>query len=139
VGVPPWTRYGVFPVDAPRAARVGAVSFVQRFGSALNVHTHLHCSVTDGGFALHPAVFIEAADRPGLEPLLRYCAGPVFASKRLCWSGSDQPVRYSLTKPLPTGQTKLTLTCSSRAARRRCWSSRTDIVVPLEQWRRRSA
>jgi len=41
--------------DAPRVARFGAVSFVQRFGSALNAHTHLHCCVTDGVFSLEPA------------------------------------------------------------------------------------
>jgi len=27
---------------------------VQRFGSALNAHTHLHCCVTDGVFSLDP-------------------------------------------------------------------------------------
>ena len=63
-----------------------------------------------GGFSSHAAVFIKAADQPGLERLLRYCARPAFASERFCWGGSDQPVRYSLTKPLPTGQTELTLT-----------------------------
>ena len=142
---------------------------MQRFGSALNAHTHLHCSVTDGmfnlaadgtlrfhptadftetvvsavqrrirsrvlrlavrqgaltlgvavdlarwghggGFSLHAAVRLEAEDRAGLERLLRYCARPAFASERLCWDGSDQPVRYSLPKPLPTGQTELSLT-----------------------------
>jgi hypothetical protein len=36
---------------------------------------------------------IEAADRPGLERLLRYCARPAFASERLSWDGSDQPAR----------------------------------------------
>jgi hypothetical protein len=36
---------------APREARFGAVSFPQRFGSALNAHTHLHCCVTDGVFS----------------------------------------------------------------------------------------
>jgi hypothetical protein len=154
---------------APRDSRFGAVSFVQRFGSALNAHTHLHCCVTDGvfsvdaagslrfhpavdldaaavsavqrrirtrvlriavrqdtltpdvasdlarwghggGFSLHAAVRLEAEDRAGLERLLRYCARPAFASERLSWDGSDQPVRYSLTRPLPTGQTELTLT-----------------------------
>ena len=34
-------------------ARFGAVSFVQRFGSALNAH--LYCCVTDGVFSLDPA------------------------------------------------------------------------------------
>jgi len=52
---------------------------------------------------------IEAADRAGLERLLRYCARPAFASERLCWDGSDQPARYTLPKPLPSGQTELTL------------------------------
>jgi hypothetical protein len=65
-----------------------------------------HC----GGFSLPAAVLIEAADRPGLERLLRYCARPAFVSERLSWDGSDQPVRDRLTKPLPTGQTELTLT-----------------------------
>jgi hypothetical protein len=142
---------------------------VQRFGAALNAHTHLHCCVTDGvfslaadgtlhfhpavdldaaavsavqrrirarvlriavrhgaltaevaadlgrrdhggGFPLHAAVRLEAADRAGRERLLRYCARPAFASERLCWDGADQPVRYRLPKPLPTGQTELSLT-----------------------------
>ena len=63
-----------------------------------------------GGFSLHAAVRIDAEDRAGLERLLRYCARPAFASERLSWDGSDQPVRYSLPKPLPTGQTELALT-----------------------------
>jgi hypothetical protein len=63
-----------------------------------------------GGFSLHASVLIEAANRAGLERLLRYCARPAFASERLTWGGSDQPVRYRLRKPLPTGQTELTLT-----------------------------
>jgi hypothetical protein len=32
--------------------RLGAVSFVQRFGSALNAHLHFHCCVIDGVFAV---------------------------------------------------------------------------------------
>jgi hypothetical protein len=31
--------------------RLGAVSFVQRFGSALNAHVHFHCCIIDGVFA----------------------------------------------------------------------------------------
>jgi hypothetical protein len=31
--------------------QLGAVSFVQRFGSALNAHVHFHCCVIDGVFA----------------------------------------------------------------------------------------
>ena len=36
-----------------------------------------------GGFSLDAAVRIEAADRAGLERLLRYCARPPFALERL--------------------------------------------------------
>lgn len=36
---------------APVIARIGAVSFLQRFGSALNEHWHFHCCVSDGVFA----------------------------------------------------------------------------------------
>jgi len=124
------------------AARIGAVDFIHRFGSALNPHLHLHCVVVDGvfastptgdvvfhaatgldapaiaaaqakvrqrllchfvrrgllesdaahamqawphggGFSVNAAVRIEAADRPGLERLLRYCARQPFALERL--------------------------------------------------------
>ena len=44
--------------------RLGAVSFVQRFGSALNAHVHLHCCVIDGVFAVgqgEQVQFCEAA------------------------------------------------------------------------------
>ena len=33
------------------SGRLGAVSFVQCFGSALNAHVHFHCCVIDGVFA----------------------------------------------------------------------------------------
>jgi hypothetical protein len=48
----------------PRAIRprLGGVSFLHRFGSALNHHVHLHACVTDG-------VFMPAADGAG-------CAAP---------------------------------------------------------------
>ena len=62
-----------------------------------------------GGFSVHAAVRIEAEDCAGLERLLRYCARPAFASERLAWDGPERPVRYTLSKPLPTGQTELTL------------------------------
>ncbi|MEI6258277.1 MAG: transposase, partial [Planctomycetota bacterium] len=47
-------------VNTPTAAcpRLGAVSFLHRFGSALNHHVHLHACVTDG-------VFRPAADQAG--------------------------------------------------------------------------
>ncbi len=36
---------------APRNARIGAVSFIQRFGGGLNEHLHYHSAVTDGVFS----------------------------------------------------------------------------------------
>jgi hypothetical protein len=35
--------------------RLGAVTFLHRFGSGLNRHAHLHTAVTDGVFLLGPA------------------------------------------------------------------------------------
>jgi Putative transposase len=32
------------------AARLGAVVFIHRFGSALNAHLHFHCCIVDGVF-----------------------------------------------------------------------------------------
>jgi hypothetical protein len=52
--------------------RLGAVSFLHRFGSAINHHVHLHACATDGGFvptgdgppAFLPAQLITQADQP---------------------------------------------------------------------------
>jgi hypothetical protein len=48
--------------DIPTAtrSRLGAVSFLHRFGSTLNHHLHLHAWVTDG-------VFVPAADQAGCD------------------------------------------------------------------------
>ena len=49
--------------DAPKQAHTGGVSFIHRFGSSLNPHTHFHCAVIDGVFAPGPddtAQFFEA-------------------------------------------------------------------------------
>jgi hypothetical protein len=40
--------------------RLGGISFLHRFGSALNHHVHLHACVTDG-------VFVPAADQAGCD------------------------------------------------------------------------
>jgi hypothetical protein len=49
---------GTPDADMPKAARprLGGISFLHRFGSALNHHVHLHACVTDG-------VFVPAADQ----------------------------------------------------------------------------
>jgi len=55
---------GTPDADMPRAARprLGAVSFLHRFGSALNHHVHLHACVTDGVF--RPAAADAGCDAP---------------------------------------------------------------------------
>ena len=50
-------------------ARLGAVAFIQRFGSSLNEHLHFHCCIMDGVFdstiAAHgTAVFHQASTLP---------------------------------------------------------------------------
>ena len=53
---------GAPDAETPRASRprLGGVSFLHRFGSALNHHVHLHGCVTDG-------VFVPAADHAGCD------------------------------------------------------------------------
>jgi hypothetical protein len=81
---------------------------VQRFGSALNAHTHLHCCVADRVFSLdaagtlrfHPAADLDDAALRAVQRRIRirvlriavhYCARLVFASERLFWEGHDRP------------------------------------------------
>jgi len=58
--------------NTPASARprLGGISFLHRFGSALNHHVHLHACVTDG-------VFVPAADQAGCD------APPAFLPVRL--------------------------------------------------------
>ena len=66
-------HYGSVTNDADALSvtrpRLGAVSFLHRFGSALNHHVHLHACVTDG-------VFVPAAAEAGCD------APPVFIPAR---------------------------------------------------------
>jgi hypothetical protein len=66
----------------PRDARLGAVSFLHRFGSALNPHPHFHLAVTDGLFArehggegapleFRPAIGLDAERARALTPILQ--------------------------------------------------------------------
>ena len=48
--------------------RLGAVSFVQRFGSTLNAHVHLHCCVIDGVFVAGADGQVQFAEAPALTP-----------------------------------------------------------------------
>ena len=61
--------------DAPAGARLGAVSSMHRFGSALNANLHFHCCVIDGVFSavaeeirFHSAFLTDAAILASLLP-----------------------------------------------------------------------
>ena len=63
-------------VNTPTAAcpRLGGISFLHRFGSALNHHVHLHACVTDGVFV--PAATATACDTPpAFIPARPICPG----------------------------------------------------------------
>ena len=56
----------MYSPDAPDHARLGAVTFVHRFGSTLNGIIHFHCCVIDGVFSAEDETlrFDEAAITP---------------------------------------------------------------------------
>jgi Putative transposase len=61
-----------------------------------------------GGFSVDASVRIEAADRLGLERLLRYCARPAFALERLREIDAERLV-YESVKPGAGGSVTLML------------------------------
>ncbi len=96
-------------IDAPAIAAVQAKvrrgllqSFVRRglleSDDAHNMAQWAH----DGGFSVDAEVRIEAADRPGRERLLRYCARPPFALERLQQRDAEH-LLYQASKPGPGG------------------------------------
>ena len=65
--------------QAPVGARIGAVSFIHRFGAALNPHIHFHCCVIDG-------TFTASTNRLRFHPFIHMdvmYAG--FAGAKTCW------------------------------------------------------
>jgi len=80
-------------------ARLGAVAFIHRFGSALNPHLH----------SVDASVRIEANDHAGRERLLRYCTRPPFALDRLRALDPER-LLYDGAKPGPGGSGPLRLT-----------------------------
>lgn len=66
----------------PTDARLGAVSFLHRFGSGLNPHPHFHLAIADGLFVredgedggslhFHPAVGLDAERARALTPIVQ--------------------------------------------------------------------
>ena len=126
--------------NTPASARprLGGISFIHRFGSALNRHVHLHACVTDGVFrpavaeagcdappAFLPARPITQADLAALGVWLVF-----YQEKCLTPSGQKRPLRAALgTKP-PTGSGPATVgsprgrepTVSSSSRRLSSWT-----------------
>jgi hypothetical protein len=81
----------VTPASATRDARLGAVSFLHRFGSALNPHFHFHVVVLDGVFSegddgsvtFHEAPHLSADDVLRLERALQRRVLRLFQRRRL--------------------------------------------------------
>ena len=64
------TLRGTSP-GAPRDAKLGAISFLHRFGSSLNTHFHYHCVILDGAFSDGPGGDARFKDhRAVLSPIL---------------------------------------------------------------------
>lgn len=111
-----------------RHVRLGADSFLHRFGSSLNAHFHSHGlldeEVTEdmltwqatGGLNIDSSVRIEGQDRQGIERLARYCARPPFALEQLHPPDGQPSLQspngrliYRLPGPTPDGRTLLVL------------------------------
>jgi hypothetical protein len=63
---------------APTEARFGAVTFVHRFGSALNANLHFHCAIIDGVFSaagegvrFHEAMVLTEEDIADVQRAVR--------------------------------------------------------------------
>ena len=62
------SKRGCANAAAALAAGWARLSFVQRFGSALNAHVHFHCCVIDGVFALGEDGQVHFAEAAALSP-----------------------------------------------------------------------
>ena len=102
-------------------AKTGAVTLIQRFGSALNLNIHFHmlqgrkvltlqtlpdCESDSpfasmvgevAGFSLHAGVASKANERAKLERLCRYITRPAVSAKRLSMTRNGR-VRYELNQ-----------------------------------------
>ena len=77
-----------------RGGLCGAVTFIQRFGSALNLTPHFHSLVLDGvypGPAYRPGPFLPLAP-PETEDVARVMAGTARRVMRLLETRGDDPI-----------------------------------------------
>ena len=94
-----------------RGGRLGAVSFMQRFGAALNAHVHVHCCVIDGVFT---------AGERGAGPLRRGRCADTRGPRRGAAAGAHSCI--ALVRPRRTSR-------PSRCARHGRLAPRRGLVV----------
>lgn len=87
-------------LNAPDPARLGAVTFVHRFGSALNGNIHFHCCVIDGVFSaegealrFHPATVTGGAIAKGAGRGQGTNSGPIQTAQTACARGCGRDAR----------------------------------------------
>gem|GEM_PF-2666772 len=81
------------------------MSFLQRFGSALNEHWHYHCCVSDGGFVAadgQNVAFVSAAvDADGVASAVQCCLSWAYRCK--VWTMNPSPPNETMMSASVTG------------------------------------
>jgi hypothetical protein len=107
--------------------RLGAVSFVQRFGSALNAHVHFHCCVIDGVFAVGEGEQVQFCEAGAPTP--EELAAVQQQVRGACCAGSPapalstQPMRATWPAGTTAGASRWMPRCASRAPTAPGWSA----------------
>jgi hypothetical protein len=94
---------------APADAQLGAVSFLHRFGSALNPHFHFHVVILDGVFSeggdgsvtFHEATHLTADDVLRLERTLQRRVLRLFQRRGLSTTSPSMPIPASTSTRRP--------------------------------------
>jgi hypothetical protein len=101
------------------SGRVGAVSFVQRFGSALNAHVHFHCCVIDGVFAVGEDGQVHFAGAAALTSEHLAAVQQQVRARVLRGSPapdlSNQPMRATWPAGITAGASRWVPRCASKA------------------------
>jgi hypothetical protein len=118
--------------------QAGSITFVQRFGSSLNLNLHYHFIVLEGvcgpryasvhGFSLHANTQIPAHRRDPLERLIRYTARGAISLERLA-ENTHGDLLYTFTRPWSDGTMGIKLS-PYRTARVELLEKLAALVLP---------
>ena len=122
---------------APASARFGAVSFIQRFGSSLNAHTHLHVCAIDGVFSqepdgtlrFHRASALSECNIATVEATIRIRVLRLFEREGLLWGAPSSKCALGSTR----AASRSTRVCASARATAQPSSASSD-TAPGPQW-----